>query len=151
MTHAFRTAGWLMLIVGLAPPAAAQQASAAGRIKLVSGTASIVRAGTQMPAKVGEVVFEADALRTGTDGRLGVTLKDETRISLAPNSEVRVDRFVYAPSEGRLAFTLRILRGLTAYVSGRIARLAPDAVRLETPTAVIGVRGTRLAIRVDVP
>jgi hypothetical protein len=140
-----------MLLVGLAPPAAAQQASAAGRIKLVSGTASIVRAGTQVPAKVGEVVFEADALRTGTDGRLGVTLKDETRISLAPNSEVRVDRFVYAPSEGRLAFTLKILRGLTAYVSGRIARLAPDAVRLETPTAIIGVRGTRLAIRVDVP
>lgn len=151
MTHALCTAGLLMLLAGLAPPAAAQQASAAGRIKLVSGTASIVRAGTQVPAKVGEVVFEADALRTGTDGRLGVTLKDETRISLAPNSEVRVDRFVYAPSEGRLAFTLKILRGLTAYVSGRIARLAPDAVRLETPTAVIGVRGTRLAIRVDVP
>jgi hypothetical protein len=151
MTHALCTAGLLMLFVGLAPPAAAQQASAAGRIKLVSGTASIVRAGTQVPAKVGEVVFEADALRTGTDGRLGVTLKDETRISLAPNSEVRVDRFVYAPSEGRLAFTLKILRGLTAYVSGRIARLAPDAVRLETPTAIIGVRGTRLAIRVDVP
>lgn len=151
MTHALCTTGLLMLLVGLAPPAAAQQASAAGRIKLVSGTASIVRAGTQVPAKVGEVVFEADALRTGTDGRLGVTLKDETRISLAPNSEVRVDRFVYAPSEGRLAFTLKILRGLTAYVSGRIARLAPDAVRLETPTAIIGVRGTRLAIRVDVP
>ena len=151
MTHALCTAGLLMLLAGLAPPTAAQQASAAGRIKLVSGTASIVRAGTQVPAKVGEVVFEADALRTGTDGRLGVTLKDETRISLAPNSEVRVDRFVYAPSEGRLAFTLKILRGLTAYVSGRIARLAPDAVRLETPTAVIGVRGTRLAIRVDVP
>jgi len=149
MTHALRTTGLLMLLATLAPPAAAQQA--AGRIKLASGTASIVRAGNQLPAKVGEIVFEADALRTGADGRLGVTLKDETRISLAPNSEVRVDRFLYAPQEGRLAFTMRVLRGLAAYVSGRIARLAPDAVRLETPTAIVGVRGTRLVIRVDVP
>jgi len=151
MTHALRTTCLLMLLVGLASPAAAQQTPAAGRIKLASGTVSIVRAGNQLPAKVGEVVLEADALRTGADGRLGVTLKDETRISLAPNSEVRVDRFLYAPSEGRLAFTMRILRGLAAYVSGRIARLAPDAVRLETPTAIVGVRGTRLVIRVDVP
>lgn len=151
MTHALRTTGLLMLLAGHALPAAAQQAPAAGRIKLASGTVAIVRAGAPMPAKVGEVVFEADALRTGTDGRLAVTLKDETRISLAPNSEVRLDRFLYAPSEGRLAFTLRVLRGLTAYVSGRIARLAPDSVRLETPTAIIGVRGTRLVIRVDVP
>jgi len=151
MTHALRTTCLLMLLVGLASPAAAQQTPAAGRIKLASGTVSIVRAGNQLPAKVGEVVLEADALRTGADGRLGVTLKDETRISLAPNSEIRVDRFLYAPSEGRLAFTMRILRGLAAYVSGRIARLAPDAVRLETPTAIVGVRGTRLVIRVDVP
>jgi hypothetical protein len=151
MMHARRSAGLLMLLLALAGPAAAQQSPACGRIKLASGAASIVRAGSQLPAKVGEVVFEADALRTGSDGRLGVTLKDETRISLAPNSEVRLDRFLYAPSEGRLAFTLRIVRGLAAYVSGRIARLAPDAVRLETPTAIVGVRGTRLAIRVDVP
>ena len=149
--HARRTAGLLLPLLALALPAAAQPSPAAGRVKLVSGTASIVRAGAPVPAKVGEVVFEADALRTGTDGRLGVTLKDETRISLAPNSEVRLDRFLYAPSEGRLAFTLRIVRGITAYVSGRIARLAPDAVRLETPTAIVGVRGTRLVIRVETP
>ena len=151
MTHALRTTCLLMLLAGPASPAAAQPTPAAGRIKLASGTVSIVRAGNQLPAKVGEVVLEADALRTGADGRLGVTLKDETRISLAPNSEVRVDRFLYAPSDGRLAFTMRVLRGLAAYVSGRIARLAPDAVRLETPTAIVGVRGTRLVIRVEVP
>ena len=151
MRHARRTVSLLMPLLALALPASAQTAPAAGRIKLVSGTASIVRAGAQVPAKVGEAVFEADALRTGSDGRLGVTLKDETRISLAPNSEVELDRFLYAPSEGRLAFALRIVRGITAYVSGRIARLAPDAVRLETPTAIVGVRGTRLVIRVETP
>jgi hypothetical protein len=32
-------------------------------------------------------------------------------------------------------------------VSGRIAKLAPDSVRLETPAAIVGVRGTSLVIR----
>ena len=44
---------------------------------------------------------------------------------------------------------LKFVRGVTTYVSGRIAKLSPDAVRLETPAAIVGVRGTTLAIRVD--
>jgi hypothetical protein len=35
-----------------------------------------------------------------------------------------------------------------AYVSGRIVKLSPDAVRLETPSAIVGVRGTRLVFQV---
>ncbi len=44
---------------------------------------------------------------------------------------------------------LRFVRGVTAYVSGRLAKLAPDSIRLETPSAIVGVRGTTLAIRVQ--
>jgi hypothetical protein len=107
----------------------------------------VVRAGTPRPAKVGQVVFEADTLKTGPDGRLGLTLKDDTRLSLGPDSEIRLDRFAYAPAQGNLAFVLKVVRGVAAYVSGRIAKLAPDAVRLEAPTAIVGVRGTTLVIR----
>jgi len=122
--------------------------AAAGRIKVASGSAFIVRANNQIPAKVGEVVFESDSLRTGADGRIGVTMKDDTRVSLGAASEVRLERFVVAPAEGRLGFVLRVARGVAAYVSGQIAKLAPDAVRLETPAAIIGVRGTSLAVKV---
>jgi len=76
-------------------------------------------------------------------------LKDDTRVSLGPNSEMRVDRFVYAPAEGRLGIVLNVVHGVMAYVSGRIAKLAPDSIRLETPAAVMGVRGTTLALRVN--
>jgi hypothetical protein len=55
---------------------------------------------------------------------------------------------MYAPAEGQLGLVLRVVRGIAAYVSGRIARLSPDSIRLETPEAIIGVRGTTLAIRV---
>ena len=126
----------------------AQEPLAVGRIKIASGSVFIVRASGLVPAKAGQDVFEADGLRTGPDGRVGITLKDDTRVSLGPGSEVRLDRFVYEPGAGQLAFVLRMVRGVAAYVSGRIAKLSPDAVRLEAPQAIVGVRGTTVAIRV---
>jgi hypothetical protein len=148
MTLSRYWAGVLTLVLAAATPALGQQPSDAGRIKVVSGSAFIVRESGLIPARAGQAVFEADGLRTGVDGRIGVTLKDDTRVSLGPSSEVRLERFVYAPAAGRLGLVLKIVRGVTAYVSGRIAKLAPDAVRLETPAAIVGVRGTTLAIRV---
>jgi hypothetical protein len=129
-------------------PVFAQQPVPAGRIKVASGEAFIVRNASDLPVRVGDVVFESDGLKTGADGRIGVTLKDDTRVSLGPSSELRVERFAYAPAEGRLGVVLRMARGVAAYVSGQIAKLSPDAVRLETPAAIVGVRGTTLAVRV---
>jgi hypothetical protein len=139
------------LVVTASNPVVTQQSTPAGRIKVVSGTAFVRHLNEQVPAKVGLAVYETDTLVTGADGRLGVTLWDETRIALGPQSEVRLDRFQYAPADGQLGFVMRIVRGLATYVSGRIAKLSPDAVRLETPAAVVGVRGTRLAIQVIQP
>ena len=90
-----------------------------------------------------------ESLPTGTDGTVGVTLRDDTRISLGPTSEVRIDRYVYAPGEGGLGMVLKFVRGAAVYVSGRIAKLAPDSIRLEAPAAIVGVRGTTVAVRVD--
>ena len=133
----------------VAVPAQAAEPASAGQIKVVSGSAFIVRGDTVLPAAVGQRVFESDKVRTGSDGRLGITLKDDTRFSLGPNSEVHLERFAYAPAEGHLALALNVVRGIAAYVSGRIAKLSPDAVRLETPGAIVGVRGTTLALSVS--
>jgi len=127
----------------------AQGDSGAGRVKVASGEAFVVREGRQIPATLGQVVLEADVLRTGADGRLGVTLNDDTRVSLGAVSELRLDRFSYASADGGLQLVLKFVRGVAAYVSGRIAKLSPDSIRLETPSAIVGVRGTTLAVRVD--
>ena len=136
----------LALLLATATPALGQP-TVAGRIKVASGAVFILRQTDTLPARAGDVVFESDGLRTGADGRLGLTLKDDTRLSLDPNTELRVDRFIFSPAEGRFAFVLKVVRGLVAYVSGRIARLSPDAIRLETPDAIVGIRGTHLIIR----
>ena len=141
----------VLIAVALAVGAgtAIAQPSAAGRIDRLAGTAVILRGGAQVPLKAGDTVLETDVLRTGPDGRIGVTLKDDTRLSLGPASEVRLEKFLYSPSEGKIGLGLRVVRGLVAYVSGRIAKIAPDAVRLETPAAIVGVRGTTLVIQVE--
>jgi hypothetical protein len=148
MTSLRRSFGVLALILAAATPALAQQPAPAGRIKVVSGSAFIVRAGAEIPVQAGQVVFAADALRTGTNGSIGVTLKDDTRLSLGPSSEVRLERFAYQPGSD-VGMVLRFVRGVTAYVSGRIAKLAPDSIRLETPAAIVGVRGTSLIFQVQ--
>jgi hypothetical protein len=148
MTSAKFFVGVFAFVIAAAAPAQAQQVSTAGRIKIVTGSAFIVRADKLVPAQVGQDVYAADGIRTGANGTIGITLKDDTRISLGPNSEVRLERFNYATADGGLALALKIVRGVAAYVSGRIAKLSPDAVRLETPAAIVGVRGTSLAIRV---
>lgn len=144
------TAIALALLVVASPALAGQsqqEANAAGRIKIASGSVSIIRGGQTIAAQPGLLVYEADTLRTGADGRVGLTLKDDTRLSLGPSSEIRLDKFAYAPAEGRLGFVLNVVRGMAVYVSGRIAKLAPDAVRLETPAAIVGVRGTTVVLR----
>jgi hypothetical protein len=138
----------LLVIVTHATPVWAQAPDAAGLVKVTSGSAVILRNGVERPAQIGLPVFATDHLRTGADGRLGLTLKDDTRVSLGPNSELRLDHFEYAPADGRFGLVLKFVRGVAAYVSGRIAKLSPDAVRLETPAAIVGVRGTTLGIRV---
>jgi hypothetical protein len=141
--------GVLTMILVAGVPVFAQQPSPAGHVKTASGSAFIVRQNATLPARPGDVVFETDALRTGADGIVGVTLKDDTRLSLGPSSEVRLERYVYAPGEGGFGMVLNFVRGAAAYVSGRMAKLAPDSIRLETPAAIVGVRGTTVAVRVE--
>ncbi len=120
-----------------------------GRVKTVKGSASIARGQSSLPAVVNEKVLQGDMLKTGPDGSLGVILKDDTLLSLGPNSEVVIDQFLFAPAEGKLSLVTRMLRGTAVYFSGVIAKLSPQSVRFETPNASIGIRGTRFLVKVD--
>lgn len=136
------------VLVTWATLAAASDGSA-GRVKTINGSASIVRGQSSLPAVVNEKVFQGDTLRTGPDGSLGVILKDDSLVSLGPNSEVVVDQFLFTPAEGKLALVTRMVKGTAVFFSGVIAKLSPQSVRIETPNATIGVRGTRFLVKVD--
>jgi hypothetical protein len=145
-----RAAAGVVVMFACASQASAQQ-PIAGYVKIVSGAASVVRAGQEQPLILGFGVLAGDSLKTGADGRVGVTLKDDTRVSLGPNTEIAVASFAYTPTEGQLCFVMRVVHGAVSYISGRIARLSPESIKIETPTSILGVRGTHLLIAAGQP
>lgn len=117
-----------------------------GRVKTVKGTVHIERGARRELALVGAGVRQADTLVTGPDGAVGVTLADDTLLSAGPNSVLAIERFVYDGNQpGSLEAALT--KGTLAVVSGRIAKQAPDAMRIKTPSAILGVRGTEFVVR----
>jgi len=120
-----------------------------GNVKTLKGQASIIRNGTPFAAKTGSDLFQNDSLKTGADGSMSVVFKDDTLISVGPNSELAINEFQFSPAEGKMSFVARLLKGTSAYVSGIIGKLSPQSVRFETPVANIGIRGTKFAVKLE--
>ena len=138
-----------MVLVLVLTVAVASASSPIGLVKVTEGTATVQRGDETLPARLGLALEEGDILRTGADGRMGVVLRDDTRLSLGPESEIQIDRFLFAPAKGHLALVVKMARGIMAFVSGNIAKLSHDAVRVETPVAIVGVRGTQFLVKVE--
>jgi hypothetical protein len=143
----------LGLLVGLvwpwlAPHAAFAQGTPDGRVKSLAGQAwRIDPAGERSALEIGSAVSSGDTLETGPDGSVGITFRDETRLSLGPGSHVTIDAFLFEPERDQLSFAAHIARGTLLYVSGVIARLAPERVEVTTPDGTVGVRGTSFVVR----
>jgi hypothetical protein len=120
-----------------------------GTLQRVSGTAAVLRQGQILHAKAGLEIQANDTLRTGPDGSIGVVFLDDTLLSLGPGSVLAIDEFVYAPRQGKLSLIFRMMKGTAVYLSGLIAKLAPDSVLFVTPSASVGVRGTKFALKVE--
>ena len=134
-----------------APCVAASAEETAGVVRFAAGQATVTRAGRVLPAAVGTKLRVGDVLATGPDGSLGVILRDNSTLSLGPESSLAIRKFLFAPAEGRLGLLIRLSRGTMACISGLIGKLAPESVRFETPTATIGIRGTRFAVEAGEP
>ncbi len=130
-------------------PAAAQEPI--GVVRTSAGTANVNRGEQVIPAAIGTKLLAGDTLVTGPDGSLGVLLRDNSSLSIGPESNLVIQKFLFSPAEGKLGLLARISRGTMAYISGLIGKLAPESARFETPVATIGIRGTRFAVKVGEP
>jgi len=122
---------------------------AVATVQKVKGTSTIVRQNQTMVATPGLEIWENDTLRTGPDGSIGVIFNDDTSLSLGPASVLVIDNYIFAPRQGKFSIVLRMIRGTAAYLSGLISKLAPDSAHFETPTASIGIRGTKFVVKVE--
>ncbi len=118
-------------------------------VKNVSGSATVVRQGQTITATNGMEIWENDTLRTGRNGSIAIVFTDDTFLSLGPGSILIIDEFVFAPKQGKFSIVVRMLKGTAAYLSGLISKLSPDSAHFKTPTASIGIRGTKFVARVE--
>ena len=131
--------------------AAPALASDAGQVKTAKGTVHVERDGKSLPARVGMPIRQSDALVTGADGSVGVTFSDNSLLSTGPNSVLVVDRYSFDSTTHAGRFDASLKKCTLAVVSGKMVKQSPDAMKVRTPAAIMGVRGTEFVVQVEEP
>lgn len=119
------------------------QATPAGTLILANGDV-VVRgdSGASRPAVIGMAIESGDTVAT-QDGRAQVKFLDGGLISLQPVTEFKITdyRFQDSTKSGDSAVFNLVKGGLRA-ITGLIGRREKADYQMQTPTAVIGIRGT---------
>ncbi|TAN44603.1 MAG: hypothetical protein EPN26_16680, partial [Rhodospirillales bacterium] len=114
-----------------------------GQVETMNGAVNVVHAdGTKGVLHKGDAVFQGDVMQTAKGASVGVLFLDKTSLSLGGDGRMVLDQMVYDPSAGTGKASFSLVQGTFSFVSGQIAKAAPDAMALHTPVATIGIRGT---------
>ncbi|EJM99711.1 FecR domain-containing protein [Herbaspirillum sp. YR522] len=141
----------MLALVGLlaaAHDARAQQATQAGIVKVLTGQVTVQRQGQDNVASVGLKLYPGDRVVTGADAAAGITLRDDTLMSIGPGSSFVLEDFAFNESAGEGRIAVRLAKGTLRYVSGLIGKHSPSSQQVATPTATIGIRGTDFIVEV---
>jgi hypothetical protein len=133
-----------------ASPAAAPSASSdepVGNVATLTGTASVVRDKNTMPLKLKDEIYLNDVVATSKDSTLGITFNDETTFNLTANSSVKIDDYVYEDGGKKNSAIFDVAKGTVAFVASAVAKTGD--MRITTPTATLGIRGTTGLVEVD--
>ncbi|MDB5864335.1 MAG: hypothetical protein JWO70_2141 [Betaproteobacteria bacterium] len=139
--------GTLLLTIGLALcalPALAQDY--AGVIKTSKGTANVDRAGKQVALTPGVQLQQGDRVITGNNGYVGITMRDDTLLTLGPGSSLSLDGYAFDPKTHEGNFLASLSKGMLSVVTGLIARQKPESFVVKTRVSTMGVRGTEFII-----
>jgi hypothetical protein len=120
-----------------------------GFIKKLNGSATVLRGKIALAVKPGDFVYMNDIIRTDGSGSVGITFKDNAMISIGPNTVYAIDEYVYQPKDNQLSFVSKISKGTLNFVSGNLTKLAPNAVKVNTPVGTMGMRGTHFLLKVE--
>ena len=122
-----------------------------GFVKVSSGMVEIERSGAKVKAEVGTPLQVSDVLRTGADGSAGITFSDNSLLSIGPNTVFEIDRYQFDSTTHAGEFQGSLRQGRLAAISGKMVKQSPESMKIRTPSAVMGVRGTEFVVQVDEP
>lgn len=142
-----------IVLAGLALAVVAFGAAAedAGQIKTAQGRAQIERDGQRIAVTPGLHVRQSDSIITGDDGTVGVTLADNSLLSIGPNTVMSLDKYAFDTTTYDGQMDASIKKGTILVVSGKLVKHTPGAMRIHTPASIMGVRGTKFIVHVSEP
>ena len=120
----------------------------AGAIGKIRGSGVLERNNEVIDGDTGVGVMSMDTAVTAR-GQMQIDFIDDTRVDITEHSRLLIDEFVYDPANGKAALGLRATIGTVRYASGQIAKNFKQNVKIRTPSATIGVRGTDFVMVVD--
>ena len=133
----------LCTVIAVAPAAAQQIGTVASVTPALRGTPP---GGAERGLAQGAGVVRDETVVTSAAGRAQLLFLDQTTLSVAPNSRIVLDRFVFDPAAGRGDMGVQLTTGALRFIGGAVGRDEP--VEVTTPTATIGVRGSSALVAI---
>ena len=121
----------------------------AGVVKTSRGAASVDRAGTQIALAPGVQLNQGDRIVTGSNGYVGITMRDDTLLTLGPGSALNLDSYGFDAKTHDGNFLVSLSKGVMSVVTGLIAKRSPDSFVVRTRVSTMGVRGTEFIVEAD--
>jgi VCBS repeat-containing protein len=119
-----------------------------GQVETLTGQATASRGdGSKAALSVGTAVYQGDVVETGSGSSVGITFADRTVLSIGDSARMVLDKFVYAPGGSGNSMLVNIVQGTFVFVAGQVA--PSGDMRIETPVATMGIRGTTGVVRVQ--
>ena len=146
MKHRNRTVSCIGVILLLGSYGSLVIAQDAGIVKLAKGSSFLLRSGERQAISIGTTIIATDSVLTGSDGAVGIMLRDNTMLSAGPNSVLQMNRFAFDTTTHAGNIDVTVKRGTVAVISGKVAKATPRNVNFSTPTMTLGVRGTEFII-----
>ena len=85
---------------------------------------------------------------TGADGSAGITFTDNSLVSVGPNSVFAIDKYSFDTTTHVGEFEGNLKQGRLAAISGKMVKQSPESMKIRTPSAIMGVRGTEFVVQV---
>lgn len=138
-------------VTPLAQANAASVIPATARVVQLQGSlVAVSETGERRQVLAGGPAYKGDTLETPPGAQAVMVFRDDTRVTVAGNTRVRIEDFVFdARNPGEGSFTFGLLKGGIRALTGLIGKAKPASVRFTTSTATVGVRGTDLQMRCE--
>ena len=124
-------------------------AESAGTVKTLVGWATVARDSSILAVSIGQRLFPGDRVSTSPGSYVGITLHDDTRLTMGPASELLIREFEFNPNSYAGGLAVSFFKSTARVITGIIAKHTPQRVNFSTQTMTIGIRGTDFIVDLE--